>query len=396
MKKTFSIKTLGCKLNQYESAQIAGTFTGHGWEARPFGETVDVVIVNTCTVTDTSDRKCRGYIRQGRGFSRSGEVIVTGCMAGEERGKLGSLDGIAGVFSNSEKASIYNAVSGDAGTGTGPVHGSGVETGEELSAPLPLFRTRGFIKVQEGCDNFCSYCIVPSVRGLPRSRDLEEVVLHARRLIDEGFHELVLTGITIGKYRHGGADLTGLLERLVSLEGDFRVRVTSIEPLHVTPGLLEMYRHPKVCRHIHIPLQSGSAWVLKNMNRSYTPHEYREVIDRVRALNPDIAVGTDLIVGFPGETAADFQASLDMMEYAGFASVHCFPFSPREGTPAASREGALALPEMEARVEKREGPGGGAGEKIPLPFSGHRFQVCHGIQEKNRDNQGGDGHLYQD
>ena len=352
MKKTFSIKTLGCKLNQYESALIARQLAECGWEARPFGEAVDVVIINTCTVTDRSDKKCRNYIRQGARLSRLGGAVVTGCMVERDRDGTAGMKEALAVFGNGEKRSMARMItslmelsgprykdSGADGSAEAPaIKADGPFGDDEFdeSAVAPLYRTRAYLGVQDGCDGACSYCVVPSVRGAPRSRPLARVLEHARRLIDAGCPELVLTGITIGRYESGGADLAALVEAIAALDGDFRVRVTSVEPTHVTDRLIGLLGLPGVCRHIHLPLQSGSDRVLKAMNRPYTAGRYMDIVERIRERDRDIAIGTDIIVGFPGEGDDDFAATLDMVGRAGFAYVHQFAFSPRTGAPASS------------------------------------------------------------
>lgn len=353
MKRTFSIKTLGCKLNQYESALIARQFADCGWEARPFGETVDVVIINTCTVTDRSDKKCRNYIRQGARLSRLGKAVVTGCMVERDRREAALMDEVLAVFGNDDKRAIVRKIGSYVDFAESRREGAGADDGADAaymeyasgwdgedgfdeSRVAPLYRTRAYLRVQDGCDGACSYCIVPSVRGAPRSRPLDEVLDHARRLIAAGCPELVLTGITIGRYAVGGMDLAALVEAIAAIDGEFRVRVTSIEPTHVTDRLIELLGSPKVCRHIHLPLQSGSDAVLAAMNRPYTAGRYMEIVERIRARDRDIAIGADIIVGFPGESDDDFAATLDMVGRAGFAYVHQFSFSPRTGTPAAS------------------------------------------------------------
>ncbi len=353
MPRTFSIKTLGCKLNQYESALIARQFSDCGWEARPFGETVDVVVINTCTVTDRSDKKCRNYIRQGARLSRLGKAVVTGCMVERDRREVALMDEVLAVFGNEDKRTIVRKIAayvefaeersdtgeGDDDEGAAFMAQCGAWDGADdfdEAAVAPLYRTRAYLRVQDGCDGACSYCIVPSVRGAPRSRPFGEVLDHARRLAAMGCPELVLTGITIGRYDDGGADLSALVEAVAAIDGDFRVRVTSIEPTHVSDRLIALLGSPKVCRHIHLPLQSGSDRVLAAMNRPYTLERYLDVVDRIRARDVDIAIGTDIIVGFPGETDEDFAASVGAVERAGFAYVHQFRFSPRTGTPAAA------------------------------------------------------------
>jgi len=337
MNKTFSIKTLGCKFNQYESAVIADSFVKKGWHPVPFGQKSDIVIINTCTVTDRSDKKCRNYIRQGAKFSLSGGAVVTGCLAERDIETVRQMPEVLAAFGNSEKEFFYERVisainSNDEYKDINIVSAS-PENAEEIH--MPAVRTRKYVKIQSGCDGACTYCIVPSVRGIPLSRSREDIINHAEKLIESGCPEIVLTGITIGKYSDKGHDLAGLLESLIRIQGEFRIRITSIEPNHVSDRLLELYTSEKVCNHIHLPLQSGSPLILDRMNRPYTCEDYISVVERIRSVNPDIAIGTDLIVGFPGETEKEFQESINLIKYVEFPFIHQFTFSPRSGTPAA-------------------------------------------------------------
>lgn len=340
MLKTFSVKTLGCKLNQYESDQIVETFINAGWRVRTFGEPVDLVIVNTCTVTDKSDKRSRNFIRRGARFAKTHGVVVTGCMVERDRNAVEKMPEVASAFGVHERERLA-AIAGHR---------------EPISQPKPVsdrcFRVRRHIKVQDGCEGSCSYCVVPSVRGEPRSTSQSQILAQAQRLIAAGCPEIVLTGITIGKYRDGATDLAALAESIVNLSGDFRLRITSIEPMHVSDRLIELYAHEKLCSHIHLPLQSGSDSVLSVMRRPYRIADYRSVIERIRARYPEIAVGTDIIVGFPGESDADFRESVRIVEESKFAYVHQFSFSARAGTDASNLQGTVSPQRIAERVEQ--------------------------------------------
>ncbi len=401
MSGTFSIKTLGCKLNQYESGLIAGQFTAAGWDLRPFGDMVDVVIVNTCTVTDRSDKKCRNYIRQGARFSRLGKAVVTGCMAERDAAGLLALPEVLAVFNNSDKSGLPEKIQqvlrrsepgmeasrdnqypiSSVEKGTYSLGGGDGDTPAGAEEPLPLNRTRGFLKIQDGCDGTCSYCIVPSVRGGPRSREFRLVVDHARKLIDSGCPELVLTGITIGKYESGRKDLADLVEALALLDGDFRLRVTSIEPKHVTERLVGLLGSARVCPHIHLPLQSGSDRILRLMQRPYSAAEYMGIVDTIRKKSDKIALGTDVIIGFPGEEESDFLESLQMVERAGFSYVHQFSFSPRSGTPASAMNGACPERDIARRSSRMRELGAAVGLAYRKRFEG---EVLPCVVEANR------------
>jgi len=331
--KTFSIKTLGCKCNQYESAQIASQLLASGFNAVPFGSLADIVIINTCTVTDKSNKKCRNYIRQGARFSKSGGVIVTGCMVQTHKHEIEAMDEVIAAYTNEQKGQFISLI----GT-IDTIKQKSLNHFETKNSPfaLPYMRTRGYIKIQDGCDGHCSYCIVPAVRGVPQSRPIDDVINHARYLIDSQCPEIVLTGITIGKYHDKGYTLAQLIEKIVQLEGNFRVRVTSVEPVHVDDALVAMLAHDKVCKHIHLPLQSGSDAVLTHMRRPYSFTYYMHCVEKIKKVLPDIAVGTDIIVGYPVEGDSDFALTLQAVTECQFAYIHQFTYSPREGTVSSN------------------------------------------------------------
>jgi threonylcarbamoyladenosine tRNA methylthiotransferase MtaB len=382
MSGTFSIKTLGCKLNQYESSKIASDLVREGWRSVPFGEPADLVVVNTCTVTDRSDKKCRNYIRQGAGTARTGLALVTGCLARRDPEGLRAMPQVGALAAGTDHGELWRAIREVTGEGGPESCDAGeISAPENSCAPLPYLHTRGFLKIQDGCDGHCSYCVVPSVRGAPISRDFGEILDHARALIDHGCPELVLTGITIGRYDHGGRDLSSLVEALCGLPGAFRIRVTSIEPLHLNDRLIGLLGEGRVCPHIHLPLQSGSDRILRAMNRPYTTRDYLEIITNIRKKTPDIAIGTDIIIGYPGEEDPDFDASLAMIDSAGFAYVHQFSFSPRSGTPAAAAQGRVHAAKIRARSEAMKRAGENAGARYRARFEG---KILSCIIEKGR------------
>ncbi len=335
--QTYTIKTLGCKNNQYESNIIMAKLQRAGLQSLPFGETADYVVINTCTVTDSSDHKCRQYIRAGAKTAKNGRVIVTGCLANRAKDELMQMREVAAVYTSDEIPDMIMSIGGI--------------SENQKQFELPVGRSRAQLKIQDGCDGTCSYCIIPAVRGLPRSRDLQEILDEAGFYIANGYRELVITGITIGKYQNGG-DFASLIERILNLPGDFRVRITSIEPVHVSGRLLDLYSHPKLCPHIHLPLQGGDNGTLRNMNRPYTTEEYLEKIEALRKINPDIAIGTDVIVGFPGEAEKDFSNALSFISAIGFSYIHQFTFSPRQGTPAAMMLQNASPEEIASRFER--------------------------------------------
>lgn len=346
MTKTFSIKTFGCKLNQYESGRISEELTLRGYAKREFGDSVDFTVINTCSVTDNSEKKCRNSIRAA---SRNSQVVVAGCMAEFARTDIEKICASALIIPNADKKDLGGlcdsivALEGNDSPEHHPPYAS-----EEIETSG---RSRGYLKVQDGCDGSCSYCIVPAVRGIPVSRPADEILNEVRTLLDRGFFEIALTGVTIGKYFSDGLNFSGLVEKIIGIEGGFRLRVTSIEPKHVDDRLISLFSSPKMCRHIHLPLQSGSDEVLSAMNRPYTASEFLSVVERINRADDEIAVGADVIAGFPAETAKDFKQTLSVVSRASFAYVHQFRFSPRRGTPAAALKQQSKGDEISARLD---------------------------------------------
>lgn len=353
-----SFLTLGCKVNQVESSALAGRVAALGTPVLPAVEEADIVVINTCAVTAEAEAKTRKAIRRACRDPRVRAVVVTGCSASVSESDLSGLDPKVRVVCNKDevpatvaalRAALQDASADDASratlvTDTPPVTNVLMEPGE---APIVYSgRTRVMVKVNDGCENFCSYCIVPYARGSQRSERAAAVVELVRDLASRGVNEVVLTGINIGKYDDpdGGGGLPQLVERL-SRTGLHRIRLSSIEPVDVTDELLQVLSADRFgCEHLHIPLQSGSDRVLAHMNRGYTAARYSEVIDRVRRTWPNAAVTTDVIVGYPTETEADFEQTLAMCQEVGFSRIHVFRYSPRPGTPAAQ------LPSLEPTV----------------------------------------------
>lgn len=329
-KQTFSIKTLGCKLNQYESALIVQQLLQAGFEEVHFSDEADIVIINTCTVTDRSDKKCRNYIRQGVKHSKNGMVLVTGCMVNNDPKEVLSIPGVKAVYLNSEKDKLVSDL-------VNKYSSTDFTEINNLYLKKNSRRSRASLKIQDGCDGKCSYCIIPTVRGIPESRPYDEILENIRILVDEGTSEIVFTGITIGKYNYKGKTLSDLMEDASQISGKFRIRITSIEPLHINDDIIQMYSNPKICSHIHLPAQSGCDEILHQMNRPYNTFDYINIVEKLRAADPLISIGTDLIIGFPGETENHFDETLDFIEKVSFSYVHQFTFSPRKGTPAAER-----------------------------------------------------------
>ncbi len=318
-----ALDTLGCKLNQAETETLARQFADAGYRVVAPSAAADVYILNTCTVTQVADRKSRHLLRLARRRNPAALLIATGCYAARDAQALQSL-GLQMFASNGDKSGLVKQVR-DIVSG----HGDGAGCG------LGGRRTRSFVKVQEGCSHFCSYCIVPLVRGPERSVPADQVLRSIRQRASEGCQEVVLTGTRAGAYAWEGADLTGLLKRVLKESAIPRVRLSSLQPREITPGLLDLWRDSRLCPHFHLALQSGSDQVLARMKRRYTASLYEERVSRIREAVPDVAITTDIIVGFPGETAAEFQQSYDFCQRLGFARIHVFSYSARAGTAAA-------------------------------------------------------------
>jgi threonylcarbamoyladenosine tRNA methylthiotransferase MtaB len=355
--KTVALHTVGCKLNQYETNDVERQFVERGWQVVAFGRPADVVVVNTCTVTGRSDARCRAALRKARRDCPEATLIATGCYAQAQPDAVAAIEGVDLVLGNREKAAIFAHLD-DAGR---PCGGRVSAAALSPEAPPPFTpvhafsgHTRAFVKIQDGCDARCSYCIVPLARGPNRSLPAAEVLSQVASLAAGGYREVVLTGVHLGTW---GRDLeprgtlAGLLTRLVKLPGLERLRLSSIEPTEFTPELLELLAAtPTICPHLHIPLQSGSAAILRAMHRPYGPELFAALVQRLAATLPEPGIGADVIAGFPGESAEDFEESLRLVRSLPLTYLHVFPFSRRPGTPAAAMAGQVPAEERERRA----------------------------------------------
>lgn len=346
MKKAASF-ALGCKVNQYESEAIAELFAEKGYEIVGIDEEADVYVINTCTVTNFGDKKSRQLIRKVKRQNENAIVAVVGCYAQTAPQELMQVEGVNLVIGTKDRALIVEMVENyDIGKGV-ENHVTDImkeRVFEPLSIQKLANRTRAYLKIQDGCSQYCSYCIIPYARGPIRSREPQEVLAEVRRLAENGFKEVVLTGIHVASYGKDRKDtsLLEILRQVHEVEGIERIRFSSIEPNVVTEEFAQtMAKLPKVCDHFHLSLQSGCDKTLKEMNRKYDTEKYRQAAATLRKYLPHVALTTDIIVGFPGETEADFQASYAFAEEIGFAKIHVFPYSPKRGTPAAARKDQL-------------------------------------------------------
>jgi threonylcarbamoyladenosine tRNA methylthiotransferase MtaB len=329
--RTYALATLGCKVNQYESESIRRQLTGYRQVG--FDESADLYIINSCGVTAEAESKARQLIRRARKTGPGARLVFTGCYRPEETERLRHL-GVDVFVAAADKERLAELLDGVGGP-----------KNKNAAAVIKPTRTRAFIKVQDGCDQRCSYCAIPDFRGRPRSRDMDEVVAEIRTLAEKGVPEVVLTGIHLGKY---GVDinldlnLSVLVAKILKETRLPRLRLSSIEPPEITGPLIAlMAREDRLANHLHLPLQSGSDEILRAMNRPYTVKDVLGVISRAREAVPLLGVTTDIMVGFPGESDLDFAATLKVVAEARFSRLHVFKFSPRPGTPAADMSGQV-------------------------------------------------------
>jgi len=331
------IYTLGCKVNSYESEYVAGLFKKSGYEIADFNDICDIYIINTCTVTNQSDSKSRKIIREAIRKNSEAIIVAMGCFVESNKDKL--PEGIDIVIGNKDKSKVVELVEEYINTKT-PINVLSDDLGLEFEdMEISTFgnKTRAFVKIQDGCENYCTYCIIPSVRGKCRSKDKDKVIEEITNLVNNGYKEIVLTGIHTGHY---GVDLdtsfADLLKELVKIPNLYRLRISSIETTELNDEVLDILRNSNIiCNHLHIPLQAGSNEILKLMNRKYDIDYFIKKIEEIRSIRPDIAISTDIIVGFPGETEELFQETLNNARKIGFTKIHVFPYSIRNNTPAA-------------------------------------------------------------
>jgi threonylcarbamoyladenosine tRNA methylthiotransferase MtaB len=328
-----AFKTLGCRLNQYETDALAAQFKGNGYEVSEQEEGADVVVVNTCTVTNQSNHKSRYVISHAGRLNPNARMVITGCMAESHASQLQKKFPDATVINNKGKSGIFQSVDSLVKTGKADLSDKDYDLFSYQSF-TEMFHTRSLIKIQDGCDNFCTFCIIPFVRGRAISRPVSQVLDNIKDVIAKGAKEIVLTGVNISRYESDGTVFSGLLEQILNLEGDFRVRISSIEPDRFDDHFFTLIGHPKLAPHLHLCLQSGSERILLQMRRMYTVKDFIGIVERVRAKDPQFNFTTDVIVGFPGETEEEFEETMQVARKVGFGHMHIFKYSVREGTRA--------------------------------------------------------------
>lgn len=348
MNKKVAFITLGCKVNLYDTEAMAELFTEKGYEVVDFEEYADVYLINTCTVTNLGDKKSRQMIRRAKRINPNSVVVATGCYAQVASEEVAKIEGINIVIGTKNRSEIVETVENYVAE-NGVVNNVSDIMGEKEFEPLQISRltnrTRAYIKIQEGCNRYCTYCIIPYARGPIRSRKPEEVVEEVKKLAENGFKEVVLTGIHVASYGLdlGNITLADIIEKVHSVDGIERIRFSSMEPLAIDDEFVaRMSKLPKVCDHYHLSLQSGCNRTLKRMNRKYNAEQYAEACERLRNALPNVAITTDIIVGFPDETEEDFKESLAFAERMKLDKIHTFPYSPKKGTPAAKMKNQIS------------------------------------------------------
>lgn len=350
MDKTVSFHTLGCRLNMSETDSIAQGFVDRGYEVVEYGQSSDVTFLNTCTVTDGADSTCRNMIRKAQKASPEGKVVVAGCYAQMESEKIQQMQGVDLILGTNEKYKVFDYLDEDEDTlikidkSTEFWGAATTEAGKH---------TRAFLKIQDGCNYICSYCIIPFARGRSRAITVEEAVKEANKLVENGFKEIILTGVNIGEYETtSGEKLTDLVRGVVAIEGLERLRLSSVEPNTITEKLLQVLKDSgKYQDHFHIPLQTGSDKILVEMKRKYDIAFYKKTLALIKSYFPDCSIGADVIVGYPGESEAQFNETYALLEKLPITHFHIFPFSKRKNTVAAKAENHLTNALKKTRVK---------------------------------------------
>ncbi|MEE0509683.1 MAG: tRNA (N(6)-L-threonylcarbamoyladenosine(37)-C(2))-methylthiotransferase MtaB [Peptococcaceae bacterium] len=383
--------TLGCKVNQHDSAIMAALFQDAGYSIVDFNDKADVYVVNTCTVTHLSDRKSRQMIRRAAGENPDATVVVCGCYAQTAKNELEALDEVDLIIGTNERHRVVEAVE--------EFRANHVKTAympdddelfvyEDLPHERVSGMTRAYVKVQEGCDQFCAYCIIPYARGPLRSRSEEDTIAEINMLVDKGYKEVILTGIHLGAYGRGvkdkTCDLTGLCRRILDETKIERLRLGSLEGIEVTDELIDMIAtNPRMAQHLHLPLQSGCDRTLEAMRRPYDSEAFRDMMRSIRQHVPDIAITTDLMVGFPDETEEDFKESLVFCNDIAFANMHIFKYSMRGGTPAAAMTGQIDPQIKERRAKQMADVAQKNKHEYEQRFVGKTLRIL--VEEQNKE-----------
>jgi len=351
MENTVSFHTLGCRLNIFETDGLANSFSKLGIKIVKETEKPEIVVINTCTVTNRADSKNRNVIRNAIKNNPGSQIWVTGCYAETDKEVIEKIPGVTGVVGNTEKSKLPYLILEHKGS----ILESNVHTDRfSYSDVLPQNHTRAYLKIQDGCNRACSYCKIPQARGKGVSRKIEDVLDQVKFLQDNGVGEIILTGVNLGWFRDESntKNFNALLRRILDTLEYSRLRLSSIEPSDVGHELAEITLHPRFCNYLHVPMQSGSSRILKLMKRSYTAETFYKRIATVKEKNPSLFIGTDIITGFPGETEADFQDSMKLASDLEIAKIHAFPYSSRKGTLAETLKDDVPKEEKKERVKQ--------------------------------------------
>ncbi|UFT97823.1 tRNA (N(6)-L-threonylcarbamoyladenosine(37)-C(2))-methylthiotransferase MtaB [Radiobacillus kanasensis] len=388
---TVAFHTLGCKVNHYETEGIWQRFKNEGYDRVEFDQISDVYVINTCTVTNTGDKKSRQVIRRAIRKNPEAVVCVTGCYAQTSPGEIMQIPGVDVVVGTQDRGRMIEYIEEHQETRM-PINGvSNIMKNrvfEEMDVPAFTDRTRASLKIQEGCNNFCTFCIIPWARGLLRSRDPEDVLNQAQKLVDAGYKEIVLTGIHTAGYGEDMKDynFAKLLRELeTKVDGLKRIRISSIEASQITDEVIDVLdQSEKIVRHLHIPLQSGSDTVLKRMRRKYSTDFYRARVEKIKKALPGLAITSDVIVGFPGETDEEFMETYNFVKEIGYSELHVFPFSKRTGTPAARMEDQVDDDVKNERVHRLIELSNQQAKEYASQYEGEVLEVIP--EEKTEDN----------
>ena len=380
MSTSVSIVTLGCKTNQFESAAMSEQLQRAGYQQVAFEAGAELVIVNTCTVTAATDAQSRKLIRRARRFNPKARIVVTGCYAQIDPQSLNQLPGVSLVIGNNEKGQLLECLLEN--TEPGQIQVSDIRDSSTIE-PLSLtgfeHRSRAFVQIQNGCDAFCSYCIIPYARGRSRSVLVSDVVSQIEKLSANGYPEIVLTGIHIGNYGQDlnpRIDLLTLLQKIEQSSFSGRLRLGSIEPTELSEKLYRYILNSDwICPHFHIPLQAGDDDILRRMNRYYSTAFFAKLLDDLHKMNPYSAIGLDVITGFPGETEAQFQTTCQLLQQLPFSHLHVFPFSKRSGTPAADMPDQVSGEVMKQRAAGLRKIGTETNQNFARKFIGSDLEI---------------------
>lgn len=387
--KRIGTMTLGCKVNHTETQGIEGLFEAAGYQVVPFESEAEIYLINTCSVTHLGERKSRQMIRRAVRNNPEATVVATGCYAQSAPGEISGIAGVDLIIGTQDRQHIVEWVEEQRKLKTQQIHVKDISKAN-LFEDLPAHeegRSRAFLKVQEGCNQYCTYCIIPYTRGPLRSRSLESVQQEAKKLFNQGFQEIILTGIHLGAYGLDLPDrpsLADLVKKILEVSGQERIRLGSLESIEVSPELLALIEeNPHICRQLHLPLQSGSDHILKSMGRPYPLDKFEKLLTEIRGRLPNIAITTDIIVGFPGETEESFVETLETVRRCNFSGIHVFPYSPRRGTPAAKFPDQVSEEVKKERVKKLSELAASLSQEFQKLFIGEEVEVLWEEAEKS-------------